>query len=231
MTDDFIREPYVALDSASWTIAFKPHGMPTAPIREGEGGTLLSWYLERVPEAASVSGKKEMERGLIHRLDTPTEGLVLIAKTQETYDFFKEAQEGDSILKRYTALCDRMGGELPENLPYEIISRFRAWGPKGREVRPVFPGDRRFEEAGRDYRTLLESAESAASGRILCVCTLTRGYRHQVRAHLASQGFPIHGDPLYNPAPGGKVLMLSATGLEFPDPDSPSGAIKSFSLR
>ena len=59
-------------------------------------------------------------------------------------------------------------------------------------------------------------------------CRLSRGYRHQVRAHLAALGLPIAGDPLYAPQ-GAEAqpesaqvgLQLYAVSLEFPDPENP----------
>lgn len=213
-------------------MVFKPHGLPTAPLREDETHTLLGWYLVRFPEAAAVAGKKNIEHGLIHRLDTPTEGLVLIAKNQAAYDKFQEAQSGDLIRKTYQALCDLEGGndawKLVGGLPHTIQSRFRAWGPGGREVRPVFEGDRRYESAGRDYTTILEALDLSLPGKALCRCSLTRGYRHQVRAHLASLHIPIEGDSLYNRLnasaepenAAAPVLALSAVSITFPDPDS-----------
>lgn len=227
-------EPRIVEDSASWSVVFKPHGMATAPLREEERTTLLAWYLALVPGAAGVIGKKSIERGLVHRLDTPTEGLVLIAKTQKAYDSFQEAQNADQIRKTYRALCD-LDEEaetrlMIDNLPFSIESRFRSWGPGGREVRPVFPDDRRFDGSGRDYQTIVEAIDLSLPGKALCRCSLSRGYRHQVRAHLASRHMPIQGDSLYNKryVPGDTaievltVLALSAVGITFPDPDTRS---------
>ncbi len=224
------ENPFVVRDAPGWSVVFKPHGMPTAPLRDGEHGTLLAWFLALAPEAASVRGKKIVEHGLIHRLDTPTEGMVLIAKDQSAYDALQESQNADLIRKTYRALCDHeRRAELErivKGLPLSIESRFRPWGPGGREVRPVFPADRRYDGAGRDYRTVLESVEISEDEGVRCTCELTRGYRHQVRAHLASLGLPIQGDDLYNRLhsendTGSKgILALSAVGLSFPDPNS-----------
>lgn len=239
MDAELNSSPSILLDSKTWTIVYKPHGMPTAPLAEGQPGTLLYWYLQQVPEAAAVRGKKAIERGLIHRLDTPTEGLVLIAKTQETYESFQHSQEQDRITKQYEAVCDSAARLDMRDIPRKIESRFRSWGPGAREVRPVFRNDLRFAGAGRDYVTLLESCFSLEDGRLRCVCSLTRGYRHQVRTHLASIGLPIVGDALYNPryrdlpredlSGNDIMLLLCATGLIFPDPDSLT--TKAFSLR
>ena len=65
-----------------------------------------------------------------------------------------------------------------------ITSYFRSFGPGGRSVRPVVSNKRNI--AGRVYTTMVEK-ESENSLR----CTITRGFRHQIRAHLAWAGYPI----------------------------------------
>jgi 23S rRNA pseudouridine1911/1915/1917 synthase len=51
---------------------------------------------------------------------------------------------------------------------------------------------------------------------------LKRGFRHQIRCHLAWTGFPILNDPVYGGAESAEsaqgFLALSAAGLFFEDP-------------
>ncbi len=228
MRQAFSETPLIIRDSEGWAVGYKPHGMPTAPLHEGEGGTFLTWFLEQYPLAGAVTGRKGIEKGLLHRLDTPTEGLVLVAKNQKAYEVLLEYQERDLLEKSYLALCLMLTEDLPET-PRAIESRFRPYGPGSREVRPLFPGDRRFAAAGRDYRTMLEACILREGGFAECRCRLTRGYRHQVRSHLASLGLPIAGDSLYAPPSSfSGPLMLCASALRFQDPDS--GSITEVSL-
>ena len=53
---------------------------------------------QRIREA-QVRGKKEIEAGLLHRLDTDTRGLVLFAKDQAVYDFLAARQEAGQMIK------------------------------------------------------------------------------------------------------------------------------------
>ncbi len=221
-------EPFIVRESDSWVLVWKPHDIPTAPLARNEQGTLLEWILTRIPQAASVRGKKEIEHGLLHRLDTGTEGLVLVAKTQTTFDFLDEAQKASKIIKSYRALCSRSNTPLidPSTVfPFTIQSRFRSRGPGGREVKALFMGDRGYDEAKYDYRTTIVSIKRIQIDErtiYAVACRLDRGARHQVRSHLSHAGYPILGDRLYNDDCVEVPLQLCANGIDFPDPDSNS---------
>ncbi|MBU5557365.1 RluA family pseudouridine synthase, partial [Enterococcus sp. S157_ASV_20] len=49
-------------------------------------------------------------------------------------------------------------------------------------------------------------------------CVLETGGTHQIRVHLASEGHPIIGDPLYNPKSQAARLMLHASQLHLLHP-------------
>ncbi len=189
-----------------FAVVYKPSAMPTAPLKKDEEGTLLSCFLQDRPEASSVKGRKEIEAGLIHRLDTPTSGLVLIAKTQSAYDVFIDMQEKNRIEKRYIAICDIDEGKISHedisrlNFPKEIESQFRPFGPKARMVAPVFPDHRLYKPDGQNYTSKLLSLEALPGGSsYIAEIALRKGYRHQIRSHLASLGLAIKNDALYNP--------------------------------
>ena len=268
------NEPEVLVESAGYAILYKPHFMHSAPLREGEGGSLLGWFLslpQTPPEARGVAGKKPVERGLLHRLDFATAGLVLVAKNQGAHSFLYRAQKEGRFSKAYRAFCD-VTGRTSEGDPYKagmslcVRSRFRAFGPRGREVRPVFdspcgeaggrvssgPARKKRRATPSEYSTNVAIEEMTDDGRFASLlCSLSLGFRHQVRSHLASIGLPICGDVLYNPLckarpaePPGKgeeggelpagladysaFMQLVAVSLSFPDP-SCQGQV-SFSL-
>ena len=204
----------------------------------------------RVREA-QVHGKKAIEAGLLHRLDTDTRGLVLFAKEQAVYDFLAARQEAGRIIKTYCAFvepnlspirADNGYGfditdlsaikglsaaqeKIAAQLPRSLESQFRNFGPGAKRVAPVFPGSRHYKKDGRLYTTVVEAVDILPSLPLLRVrCRLSRGYRHQVRAHLAAAGLPIVGDPLYAPQEAQdahRSLQLYAVSLEFPDPENP----------
>jgi 23S rRNA pseudouridine1911/1915/1917 synthase len=235
-------EALVVRESASWIAAYKPPGLPSAPLRgQGLGGTsLLGLLAQGYPEIMGLPGRQEWEPGLVHRLDTGTSGLVLCARTPEGFRALREAFDSGMALKGYEARCaDLRGfpppfleglGERPwaglfgEGLGIAIRSRFRPFGPGRRKVQPLtpepVPGARARKEATREvYVTEVASILRLDGGLARVACFLRKGFRHQVRAHLACAGIPIAGDDLYGGPEAGR-LWLHAASIEFPDPDS-----------
>ncbi|MFA7168381.1 MAG: pseudouridine synthase, partial [Sphaerochaetaceae bacterium] len=71
----------IVAESRDWLVADKPSGLPTVPLKSDapEKDTLLSRVAKEYPEILDI-GRNPWEGGVIHRLDTLTSGLVLIAR-------------------------------------------------------------------------------------------------------------------------------------------------------
>jgi len=199
---------------ADFIIADKPHGIPTVPLKNRDmEGTLLAMAAAECPDILSVEGRNPWEYGTLHRLDTATSGLVVFARTQEAYSYLTGVQEKDLMEKTYRAVVspdDRLRGfDRPDSKAFKITSYFRSYGPKSREVRPV-------KDIKRADTPVLYTTEVTDCGNNIVLCTITRGFRHQIRAHLAWAGIPIVGDPIYGnrPEPGGTAGSTVACTLE-----------------
>jgi 23S rRNA pseudouridine1911/1915/1917 synthase len=214
-------------DNEHFAAVYKPQFMHTAPLSAAEEGALLSWVCKLFPEVQKISGKKAIEGGLLHRLDFGTEGLVLFARTQEAYDFLQAEQEAGRFIKTYTAKSavhplflrpSPLPGFPPAPPPpeppaqaREITSGFRPYGPGRQAVRPI------IDNVAMRYSTRITSIEYIAPNHII-TAQLTKGFRHQIRCHLAWIGYPLLGDTLY----GGEESTeagLSAVSLSFNSPD------------
>ena len=88
-------------------IISKTSGLPTAPLSAHDTNNALYLAAQTFPEILNVNGKKEVEHGLIHRIDTVTEGLILIATTQDAYENFINQQKNNNFTKFYTAICQK----------------------------------------------------------------------------------------------------------------------------
>lgn len=219
-------------EESPFLVVFKPAGLPSAPLSEGDE-SILTEAISLFPEIALVHGKKEVEHGLVHRIDTETAGLVLIATTQESYDSLIQSQKEGRFEKWYRAEVDRipecaelLGGFPPVPKDFNAVqSSFRPFGQKGREVRPV------TESAGRaalkKAGSVIYTTEISFESENTALCHITAGFRHQVRCHLAWCGFPVKGDKVYNPnekfskdngRPDSHDMKFTACKISFPHP-------------
>lgn len=204
-------------------IVKKPSFIPTSPLTDdGDEFCLVNLVRKFEPRIMIPSGHLLREGGLIHRLDTPTSGLVLFALNQKTYDELVMQQKKDKIIKQYRArFTERKKLFLEGFPPYPyhdvgtqwgvINSYFRAFGGRGASVRPT------LDPRSKHCSGVLYTTETEVESSNTVICTLTRGFRHQVRAHMAWAGYPLAGDTRY----GGDEspdFGLEAIGLSFENP-------------
>lgn len=175
----------VRLERPDLVVVSKPAGMPTVPLAPGERGTLAGALLARYPEMRSI-GYREREPGVIHRLDTLTSGLVVAARTERAFSALGEGLRSGSLVKRYLAVVASAG--FPE---FGTIEEWLCTDASG-HVRVAGIGESYAKHAVTRYRVVERGAE-----RSLVELEVSAAFRHQIRVHLASIGYPIVGDKSY----------------------------------
>ena len=90
-------------EDPNFLVVEKPAGIPVYPLREDERGTLIQGLLDYFPEISKV-GNQRFEGGAVHRLDNDTSGLLLVARNQEVYEFFRNEFKNRGVEKEYLAL-------------------------------------------------------------------------------------------------------------------------------
>jgi 23S rRNA pseudouridine1911/1915/1917 synthase len=191
-----LPDPSLALDvrfeSDEVVVLYKPAGVPSAPLREGELGTLANAFVARYPESAGV-GHRAREPGLIHRLDTDTSGLLVAVRSERAFAALASALSRGQLDKRYLAVAERL--DLPDegSVDLDLAPDPRK---KGR-VRVASAEDAGYSHAATTRYRVLERAANASLVEVVA----TPAFRHQVRAHLAAIGAPLIGDTLYGGAP------------------------------
>ncbi|MFO8055767.1 MAG: RluA family pseudouridine synthase [bacterium] len=202
------RKLEIAYQDPEVAVVEKPAGMPTQPLSPEETGTLANAALYKWPGLEKV-GDNLLEPGMVHRLDTKTHGLVLLAKNREAFDFLKRDLRMRRIKKSYRALVH---GQLRKN-------KGKIDAPLARH--PSRPGTMVVADPGVRFRgkpmdaltrfKVLERKDELT----LVELELVTGVMHQLRVHLASMGHPVIGDDRYG---------------EKPDLDSPAYALQSYRL-
>ena len=184
----------------------KPCGRPTIPGR-GEISVAVNVELER---------RLRRKVFTVHRLDLDASGILVFAKDADTHRLLSLEFEQRRAKKEYlVAVLGTMSGAGSVDKPLREFSSGR--------VAPAPDGKRAV--------THWKFERSLRGATLLRVWTET-GRKHQIRAHLSSEGHPVLGDPRYGPPPrpigGAKRLMLHAETLKLelgydlraePDPD------------
>ncbi len=120
---------------------------------------------------------------LLTRLDYATSGLILFCQNTIDFENWKKEQAQNTIKKRYLALVE---GNIQQ--PFSIQKEIIAKNTTTMQTKQ-----------GTKTRTTLITplAISACQQFSLIECTIFQGARHQIRVHLASEGFPLVGDIKY----------------------------------
>lgn len=222
----------VIKEDQNYLVVYKPSYLPTVPLKKDVGeNTLLKIVSEYYPDIISFTGYSSWENGVMHRLDTFTSGIVLIARNKESFDFFLAFQKSGMFIKEYRAFSNKNSTKIDVygNYPYEdpylsneavnIKSYFRYYGKGRKMVLPVLDSYSEHlikKSTGVVYNTNVKFS-SYENDNYIFNCKLTSGFKHQVRTHMAWSGYPLIGDECYGGIKS-KKFGLEAVGITFPDP-------------
>lgn len=184
--------PHILYEDADVIVLEKPASLLVHETSRKEPHTLVAWLLKKYPEIENI-GEEKYRAGIVHRLDKDVSGIMVVAKTQEMYEYLKKQFKKRSITKEYTALV--YGAPLQHsgkiNLP---IGR----NPKGKFVAHPRSQKKKLLSKDRNAVTHYTVRERIKNFSIFKIQILT-GRTHQIRAHLAYLGHPIVGDKEYGP--------------------------------
>lgn len=199
----------VLYEDAAMLAVDKPAGMPSRALRADERGTLTNFLLARFPETARA-GPDPLEAGIAHRLDTPTSGVILVARNPAAHRALREQFRRGTVRKEYRAIVhgqvDRGG---------RIEAALIPAGRRGRSVR-LAPEGRRTRKSARPAVTHYRPLRMIGDLTLLAI-EIETGARHQIRAHLASLGHPVLGDVRYGGNRAAR-LFLHACAIEVASP-------------
>ncbi len=188
----------------------KPSGMLTHPTTTEKENTLVNALKFKYGENLSdING--DFRRGILHRLDRNTSGLLMVAKNNQAHEFLAKQIKEKTAIRKYLAVVK---GVIDEDLILDY--------PIGRHKTQPQKMDVVFDEKGKPSLTELRVLEKFKEATFVEL-TLKTGRTHQIRVHLSHIGHPVYNDTLYG---FGKVKIkteeqvLEAYKLKFTKPFS-----------
>lgn len=148
--------------------------------------------------------------GLVHRIDRPVSGAVILAKTSKALSRLNEQIKNKEVQKTYWAIT--------KNIPPQENGHLFHWLIKDEAKNKSRAYD--SEKPGTKKAELKYKLISKSKDYVLLEVDLITGRHHQIRAQLAKIGCPIKGDLKYGFARSNKdaSISLHARKLSFIHP-------------
>ena len=163
----------------------KPVGMVVHPAPGHPDGTLVNALMFHCGDSLSgING--ELRPGIVHRIDRDTSGLIIAAKNDAAHLALADQLQDHSLYREYEAVI--IGGLKTDEGTIDLPIARHATDRKKMAINH-YNGRRAVT-----HWTVLERF----SGYTHLQCRLETGRTHQIRVHLAAQGHPVLGDPVYN---------------------------------
>lgn len=162
----------------------KPAGLTVHPGGGQPDNTLVNALLYHFSELSKIP-----RAGIVHRLDKNTSGILVVARTLESYTFLVKTIQQRDITREYEGIVN--GRVLFSGKIETKMGRH----PTQRTKMAVL-------EQGKEAITHYRVIERFRKHTYLSV-TLATGRTHQIRVHMAYLGHPLVGDSVY----GGKVIL------------------------
>ena len=161
---------------------------------------------------------------LVHRLDQPVEGILVLAKNSKAAAALSEQMKKGDMYKEYMALVlpeENAGVSLTSGKSVRLTD-FLVRDAKSNTSRVADEGTPDAKRAELEYEVIdAENPFSEKGARLLKIHLMT-GRHHQIRVQLSHAGLPVIGDRKYGTTPEGYrgALCLVARKLVFRHPVS-----------
>ncbi len=187
----------IIAEEPDFVVVNKPAGMPSQPKSLFDARTLTNWALARYP-SLKTEFPEPQPSVTPYPVDTDIGGLVVVAKTTKGFQLWKEYFDKQQVGLSYLAWC---WGEPKQHRLFISAPIGRVSGDPNRRVLAT-PGvvmDPPARDAVSVVRVVEVKKRPEKKGFFLAELQIVTNIEHQVRLHMASQGFPVMGDPLYDP--------------------------------
>jgi len=188
--EDILAPQNISLDivyeDENMLVVNKPSGMLTHPTTIERENTLVNALLYKYGENLSdINGY--LRRGILHRLDRNTSGLLMVAKNNEAHEFLANQIKERTAVKKYLTIVK---GVIKDNSGTINL-------PVGRHLKqPHKMAVVDLKNGGKASVTEFKVLERFRDSTYLEL-DLKTGRTHQIRVHMSYLKHPIINDALY----------------------------------
>lgn len=207
MTDFSWKDLDILYEDNHLLVVVKPQNIPTQADESGDKD-MLTIIKEYIKEKYNKPGN--VYAGLVHRLDRPTGGVMVFAKTSKAAERLCESIKNGDFEKKY--FCVTCGVPKQKNA---TLTHYLKKNEKTNKVAIVPMLTEGAKKAELQYSVLEDK-----NGFALVKVTLITGRSHQIRVQMAETGTPLFGDSKYgtDKRTFKHPLALWATELRFSHP-------------
>lgn len=181
----------------------KQKGLICHPTSRFEEDTLVSALLYHTNNLSDIGGNER--KGIVHRLDKDTSGLMLVAKNNNAHIKLQKDIQNKKTVRKYLAICNGIINEDEGTIDKPLVHYL------GKTVKMNISSE------GLNAITHYKVIERFENSTFLEI-QLETGRTHQIRCHFSSINHPLVGDELYgskgftikalsNFKPKGQILM------------------------
>jgi 23S rRNA pseudouridine1911/1915/1917 synthase len=186
-------------ETADYLAIHKPPGLHSHPLRYSDQDSVLNYLAEIGRWQPLRINQANYDRGLLHRLDYETSGLLLLAKNEAFHQRMRSDFNVGMKSKQYLAVVK---GDFVQEGEWKHF--LTPQGKKGAK-QSVSCEKQGLAVSGELTVKKLQHRE----GHSLVLINLKTGLRHQIRAQLAFLGHPILGDQLYGGGAQSRLFLHS----------------------
>ncbi len=202
-----VASPQILYEDKDVIVICKPIGLVVHPATQHPNNTLVDFLLAQYPEIAKV-GDDPVRPGIVHRLDKDASGVMVIARTHDSFDSLKRQFKLHHVDKEYYALVYGVPTPLESTISLRLGRRNSS---------PKVVASTQIGRSAVTHYWVERKSKFCSLVRI----KIETGRTHQIRAHFCAIGHPLVGDKVYmskkiKPIPAPR-LMLHAYRLEFTD--------------